>query len=33
MTARARELGALLGQEAGVRTAVDEIESAVERHR
>lgn len=33
MITRARELGALLGQETGVRTAVDEIESAVERRR
>jgi sterol 3beta-glucosyltransferase len=33
MIARARELGALLGQETGVKSAVDEIESAVERHR
>lgn len=33
MVARAREMGALLGQETGVRTAVDQIESAVERHR
>jgi UDP:flavonoid glycosyltransferase YjiC (YdhE family) len=33
MTARARELGALLGQETGVRDAIDEIESAVERRR
>ncbi|WP_306971648.1 glycosyltransferase [Arthrobacter oryzae] len=33
MTARARELGALLGQETGVKSAMDEIESAVERRR
>ncbi|MGP4033352.1 glycosyltransferase [Pseudarthrobacter sp. 1C304] len=33
MIARAREFGALLGRETGVRTAVDEIESAVERRR
>ncbi|WP_454481453.1 glycosyltransferase [Arthrobacter sp. MAHUQ-56] len=33
MTARARELGALLGQETGVKSAVDEIESGVERCR
>jgi UDP:flavonoid glycosyltransferase YjiC (YdhE family) len=33
MTARARALGALLSQETGVRSAMNEIESAVERHR
>jgi UDP:flavonoid glycosyltransferase YjiC (YdhE family) len=33
MTARARELGARVGKETGVKSAIDAIESAVDRRR